>query len=141
MAAATSDQVRVAWSLPEFPPNEANTILLGTINYQGAVSMLVAGKVRPAASGVAGSTMLGVAMRQYAAPAGADLVLPDGQQGIFRRGVFPFPAVAGNAPTELLINQKVYFADDSTVKATGVADDLFGILRAIAEGFYWVEIS
>lgn len=141
MAAATSDQVRSAWSLPELPPNEAHTILQAKTIYQGAVAMLVSGKAQPLVSGTAGSSMLGVALRQYAAPASADTVLPDGQQAMFLRGVFPFPGTAGDLPDETVINKAVYFADDSSVKKTPAANDLSGILRAITEGSFFVEIS
>lgn len=142
MAASTSDQVRVAWELPELAPNEAHTILQNSTIYQGSVAMLVAGKARPLVANTANSTLLGVALRQYAAPAGADLVLPDGQQAIFRRGVFLFSGLAGDLPDETKINQTVYFADDSTVRATAPgAPNLGGILRAITEGQYVVEVA
>jgi hypothetical protein len=143
MAALTSDVVRPYRSLPELSPAEIHTILQNTTIYQGAVAMQVAGKARPCASGVAGSVLLGVALRQYAAPAGADLVLPDGQQAVFLRGVFPFAGLAGDLPTEALIDVPggVAFADDNTVKATAAANDCKGTLRAITEGSYFVEIQ
>lgn len=142
MPAATSDQVRVAWSLPELGPNECHTILANKTVFQGSVAMLVAGKAQPLVAATAGSTVLGVALRQYAAPAGADLVLADGSQAIFRRGDFLFSGKAGDLPDETFIGKTVYFGDDSTVQATAPgAPNLGGILRAITEGSYVVAVS
>lgn len=142
MPVATSDQVRVAWSLPELAPNEVHTILQNKTIYQGSVAMLVTGKAQPLVAATSGSTLLGVSLRQYAAPAGADLVLADGAQAIFRRGDFLFAGKAGDLPDETKINQTVYFSDDSTVQATAPgAPNLGGILRAITEGQYVVAVS
>lgn len=139
MSAATQDVCRPKWSLPEFPPNEAHTQLTNTVIWQGSVAMLASGKAKPYAAG-ASTFMLGVALRNYTA-GGADVVYPDGQQMIFQRGVFPFAAVSGSEPTEALINQPVFFADNQTVQATNGGNMLSGILRAITEGSYFVEIS
>lgn len=139
MAAQTSDQIRQRWSQPEVAPNEAHTLLANAVVYQGAVAILVSGKARACASGVAGSSLLGVALRQYAAGP-ADLVLPAEQPAVFLRGVFGFPGLAGDLPTEAQIGKAVYFADDQTVKATAAVNDVSGVLRAIAEGLFWVEI-
>lgn len=142
MPAATSDQVRVAWSLPELGPNECHTVLANRTIYQGSVAMLVAGKAQPLVAASAGSTLLGVALRQYSAPAGADLVLADGSQAIFRRGDFLLSGKAGDLPDETKINQTVYFADDSTIQATAPGSpNLGGTLRAITEGMYVVAVS
>lgn len=141
MAAATSDQIRVGWELPELGPNETHTVLQNTTIYQGSVAMLVAGKARPLVAATSGSTLLGVSLRQYAAPAGADLVLADGSQAIFKRGDFRFPGKAGDLPDETFIGKTVYFGDDSTVQATAPgAPNLGGILRAITEGQYVVGV-
>ena len=141
MSAATSDQVRVAWCLPELSPNECHTILQNKTVYQGSVAMLIAGKAQPLVAATANSTLLGVSLRQYAAPAGSDLVLADGAQAIFRRGDFLFSGLAGDLPDETKIGQTVYFADDSTVRATAPgAPNLGGILRAITEGQYVVGV-
>lgn len=142
MAAATSDQVRVAWELPELASNECHTILANKTVYEGALAMLVAGKAQPLVAATSGSTLLGVALRQYAAPAGADLVLADGSQAIFRRGVFAFSGKSGDLPDETFIGKTVYIGDDSTVQATAPgAPNLGGILRAITEGQYVVEVA
>lgn len=142
MAAATSDQIRVAWSLPELAPNVAHTVLANKTIYQGSLAMLVAGKAQPYVSGTSGSTMLGVALRQYAAPPAADLVLLDGEQAVFRRGDFACSGKAGDLPDETFVGKVVYFDDSSlTVKATPAANDLGGVLRAITEGYFIVEVA
>jgi hypothetical protein len=141
MSAATTDQVRPKWSTPVSAPNEAHTILQNRTIYQGAVAMLVSGKAQPLVAATANSTVLGVALRQYASPSGSDLVLADGNQAIFERGVFPFAGGAGDLPTEAKIGQIVFFGDDNTVQATTPGSPgLGGILRAITEGSYWVEV-
>jgi hypothetical protein len=142
MPAATSDLVRNAWALPELAPNECRTILQNTTIFAGSLAMLVGGKAQPYASGTAGASMLGLALKQYAAPAGSDLLLSEEQRAIFRRGVFGFPGKAGDLPDETLINKPVFFDDSiGTVKATAAANDLSGTLRAIADGAYWVEVQ
>lgn len=142
MAAATLDQSRSYWAQPELSPNEAHTILANKTIYAGSVAMLVSGKAQPLVAATANSTLLGVALTQYAAPAASDLVLADGQQAMFLRGVRAFPGLAGDLPDETKINQVVYFADDSTVRASAPgAPNLGGILRAITEGSYWVEVQ
>lgn len=141
MAAATSDQVRVGWELPELGPNECHTVLQNKTIYQGSIAMLVAGKAQPLVAATANSVLLGVSLRQYAAPASADLVLADGSQAIFRRGDFLFSGLAGDLPDETKIGQTVYFADDSTIRATSPgAPALGGILRAITDGQYVVGV-
>jgi hypothetical protein len=141
MAQATADQCREFWSVPQSPPNEARTILQATTIYQMSLAMLVAGKARPYVSGTAGSTMLGFSRNSYAAPASADLVLGEDAPALFQRGVFACAGKAGDLPTEALIGKAVAFDDSSgTVKATPAANDLTGTLRAIKNGYFWVEI-
>lgn len=143
MSAATQDQARTKWSLPELSPNEASVLGANRTLYQGAVAMQVAGVVRPVASGVVTSVLLGVSLRQYANTTGSNVTYADGQQMVFQRGVFPFGGLAGDLPTEALINvvNGVSFADDNTVKATAAANDLKCTLRAIIDGQYFVEIN
>lgn len=143
MAALTQDVVRVRYSIPESAAAEMHTILANKICYQGAVCMQVAGKARPLVAATASSVLLGVAMRRYEAPVASDLVAPDGQPFVFERGIFAFAGKAGDLPTEALIDVPggVYFGDDNMVQATTPgAPALGGTLRAIREGFYWVEI-
>lgn len=143
MAAATSDQCRTPWSLPESAPVEVHTIKQAQTIYQGSLAMALNtdGKATPLVAATANTVLLGVALRQYSAPAGADRVLPEGAPAIFLRGVYPWPGLAGDLPTEAQINQTVYFADNQTVQKTAPgAPNLGGILRAITEGQYWVEI-
>jgi len=143
MTALAQDVVRVGYSLPESAAAEAHTILANRICYRGAVCMQVSGKARPLVAATASSVLLGVALRRYESPAGADLVAADGQPFVFERGIFGFAGKAGDLPTEALLNVAggVYFGDDNTVQATTPgAPALGGTLRAIREGLYWVEI-
>lgn len=141
MAALTQDIIREQDTLPELPPNLCHTQLQNTTIFQNAVAMHVAGVARPAATGVAGSAMLGVSVRRYTAPAGSNKTYPDEGAMVFKRGVFAFGGLAGDLPTEALLNKPVYFQDDNTVKATMAANDISGILRFIKNGFYWVEVG
>lgn len=131
MAALTQEYPREQWYLPESAPNEMHTQLQNTTIWKGAVAMQVAGVARPAASGVAGSTLLGLAIRTYAAPAGSNKVYPTDQPMLFQRGSWAFDGLAGDLPDDTMIGKPVYFADDNTVKKTAAANDLSGILRKV----------
>lgn len=139
MAAQTGEIQRVGWALPESAPNKAHTVLAGQTLWAGSVSMMVAGKVRTYVSGTVGSSLGGVQYRTYVA-GGADLVLPEGEPVVMKRGVFGFLGATGDLPTETEIGKTVYFADNNTVKKTMAANDLGGILRDIQGGYFWVEI-
>lgn len=140
MAALTSDTVKVCDVYPEPAPNQATVQLASTTIYQGAFSMLVAGKARPYVSGTAGSTILGIAQANYTS-AGTDKTYTDDSQMVFRRGVYNFDGKAGDLPTQAKIGVAggVAFEDTGTVKNTAAANDLTGTLRAIKQGQYWVE--
>lgn len=140
MGAQTSDQIREFWALPEVAPNEAHTLLASRTFYKNALQMIVAGKVQPYVSGTAGSSMGGFINDHYDLSA-SDIVLPDNQPAVLKRGVAACPGKAGDLPTELLLGKPVYFDDSSgTVKATAAANDLSGTLRRIEGNAYWVEI-
>lgn len=140
MAALAQDIVRPFWSLPEVAPNDIHTQKQNTIIYQGAVAVQVAGKAQPAASGVVGQTILGVAIKHSEAPSTGDVVYADPDALVFHRGAFFFDMLAGDLPTEALIGKPVYFADDNTVKATYATNDVSGTLRKIVDGQAVVEI-
>lgn len=139
MAALAQDIVRPYWSLPEVAPNDIHTQKQNTIIYQGAVAVQVAGKAQPAASGVVGQTILGIAIKHTEA-GGADVVYADPDALVFHRGAFYFDMLADDLPTEALVGKPVYFADDNTVKATAAANDVSGTLRKIVDGQAVVEI-
>lgn len=139
MAAQTGEIQRVGWALPESAPNKAYTVLASQTLWAGSVSMLVAGKIRTYVSGTAGSTMGGVQYRTYVA-GGTDLVLPEGEPVVMKRGVFGFLGLAGDLPAETEIGKTVYFADNNTIKKTLAANDLGGTLRDIQGSYFWVEI-
>lgn len=141
MTALAQDICREQDCLPELPPNLCHTQLTNTIIYQNAVAMHVAGVARPVASGVASSVMLGVSVRRYTAPSGGNKTYEDEAPMVFKRGVFEFAGLAGDLPSEALLNKPVFFADDNTVKATAATNDLSGTLRAIKGGSYWVEVG
>lgn len=139
MAAQTSDQTREYWSVPERGPNEATVILATEVIYEGALCMLVAGKIRAYVSGTAGSTMLGFSRKHYDASS-SDQTLDQNAPAIFSRDIGACPGKAGDLPTQAFIGKAVYFDDSSgTVKLTMATNDLSGILRRIEGGYFWVE--
>lgn len=140
MAQAVADQVREYWSVPERAPNVGHTVLAAQTLYQNSLVMYVAGKMRPYIAATAGSTMGGWSRNSYTAPSGADLVLSNDAPAVLRRECAQCVGLAGDLPTDALIGKPVAFADSSgTVKATVVTNDLTGTLRAIKDGFFWVE--
>lgn len=139
MAAQTGEIQRVGWALPESAPNKAHTVLAGQTLWAGSLSMIVAGKIRTYVSGTAGSTMGGVMQRTYIA-GGTDLVLPEGDPVVMKRGVFGFLGLTGDLPTEADIGKPIPFIDNNTVKKTLAINELTGVLRDIQGGYFWVEI-
>lgn len=141
MAAQTQDVVRVAYSTPESAPNELYIQLDNTTIYQGSVAIAVAGVARPGASGVAGSTLLGVALQRYEAPnAGTNKTYATDTPMVFKRGVFFFANSVADPCDETSIGKAVYLADNQTFKKTLAANDVSGILRFIQDGQLAVEI-
>ena len=139
MAAQTGEIQRVGWALPESAPNKAHTVLAGQTLWAGSLSMMVAGKIRTYVAGTANLSMGGVMQRTYVA-GGTDLVLPEGEPVVMKRGVFGFLGLTGDLPTEADIGKSIPFIDNNTVKKTLAINELTGVLRDIQGGYFWVEI-
>src|SRR5262245_36129019 len=120
MTALAQDITRGQDTLPMLPPNEAHVQIASSTIYKGAMMMQVTGVVRPAASGVASSVALGVALRRYTNTSVGVKVYPNDEPMVAQRGVFAFEGKAGDLPDETLINvvNGVSFEDDNTVKKT-----------------------
>lgn len=115
--------IREDFSLPAVVISTASgqpPVLAGQKILAGTVAMLVSGKVRAAASGVAGSVLLGVAVSTYDATGAVDLPFDQ----VYERGAFYLDGLAGDLPTAANIGGLVALQDNCTVKATIVANDL-----------------
>jgi len=111
-------------------------VLAGQKILEGTVAMLVSGKVRAAATGVAGSVMLGIAAGTYDATGAVDVLVDQ----LYKRGAFYLDGLAGDLPVAANVGGLVAIQDNCTVKATIAANDLTVKLLAIVGNQYKVEI-
>lgn len=132
MAAATQEinqPILVGYYTIEHPTIAANAKV-----FAGTLCMNDAGAVKPAATGVAGSLLLGIAQRTTDNAAGGAPLTPDLPM-IFLKGTFgEFDGKAGDLPIAADLGKAVAIEDDSTVKRTFAANDLPVTLVAILGG-------
>lgn len=126
----------------ERPGMEATSLAATTTVLAGTFAMNDAGAVKPAATGVAGSLLLGMAAQTYANPAGQALII-DSPPMTFRRGFVRVNGKAGALPTQANVGKKVRIVDNDSVSNEVIgANDLSVTLVAIdADGLgFWVEV-
>jgi len=111
-------------------------VLAGQKILEGTVAMAVSGKVRAAATAVAGSVMLGVAAGTYDATGAVDVLIDQ----LYKRGAFYLDGLAGDLPVAANVGGLVAIADNCSVKATIAGNDLTVKLLAIVGNQYKVEI-
>lgn len=132
-------------------PVESHVQLANTTIYAGTLTMLVSGKTRPAASGVATSTLLGIAEKTTTA-GGSDVVHLFDDPIVSKRGCFGLPANPSDPPVEADLMHSIYISDNYSVKHTMASNDMAVTLIAIesanlqnpassAGAVYFVEIK
>ena len=132
MAALTQPVNRTGRCEPAYRTNAFYVAASGYVLYKGAFIMAVAGKARPAASGVAGAVLLGV-LAEYAADridaSGGDVTISDGVRPLMGR--WEVAISASDPVSNANIGTAVALADDNTIKATIAANDVTVVLRDI----------
>ena len=141
---ATTVELNTRSDINKLPPvvitNAAGQlpVLASTKILKGTMAMAVSGKARKAATAVAGSVLLGVAMETYDnSGLGVDTLMNQ----VYERGAFYFSGLGGDLPTAANIGGLVAINDENTVKATVVANDLTVKLLGIEGTQFLVQIQ
>lgn len=128
---AIAQEVNQAIQYDRYYTAEHPTVATGVTLWAGTLAMNDAGQAKPAASGVAGSTLLGLVYQTMDNAAGAMPLSPSSAPMYLRGLSVEVEGLAGDLPTVAGIGNPVAISDNYTVKKTIAADDLTVTLLAV----------